>query len=837
MDEKKNRMDDSKFENSSDSKMVDDFLVRLKLVKHYVEEIRLALRSTFGLQKESHWLAQANARLIENTGRQESFRLSFLKHRNQELRSALQLEAAISRQLDHQSDGYKRILDHQKKTRSSRPTRDQETEQGNSLDDGGIKLLKQLYKTIPIAANLDEAKTGFRQIGLSDAENQRAFSAARQLSMIMKGFREAEVLANIKELYGLTQNLDEALKLAPSFNKLSFTGKTLYHLSDNQVLDTLQAADRMTTLDPQNAANMSPSQKTQALGQNFDLLGKIWSLTGGKVGASAFVDIAKQTNLSRFKMSDDAKIRFGALIQDESGQSTATELMGVMQNLAFGKANQKSAQALVRDGLLDSRAIIRENGRVTGFKPGGLVDSAQAQRDPLGWATKHLMPIIRKEGVSNGSTHLSALQPDSKTSLNLTSAGLSRFEKIMHDKEMTKRAVGTDKGYESALQSYAGSQAALAAALDNFRLRIGETLLPSLTRSLEVLTEAIQRLTGFMDKHPLVGKALTWGAATIGAVGTAGFAAKKAKDGLKSVADVLTGGGGKRVLQTAGSAATGEGSVVAGAAGRTSAGMLARLGEGLRTQAARFSTAARGLGLRLGGAMTSGMRTALAASRSAAAITRGFGSRLVGTVIAEMGPRLVSALPMLLRGAGVVGAAATVGLGIAHFITNPLFRVLGEKLGNWKPELFGGTSKETLARTQKRFEYYSTFNALNRERASKKQPLLTLAQYDASLKSAPNAQERGSQPFGAQPAPLSRKAQDLVHRARTSPPPASRDRQGGAVSVQPSVTIQVQGGMGKGDIGTIAAAGGRQTERLIQESLDTYFASVRPTRSVPRQIR
>jgi hypothetical protein len=409
---------------------------------------------------------------------------------------------------------------------------------GQSLLSGSMGVLSGFEPAIHAAAHVNDEQTSFRQLGLGQKDNNNAFSSARRISTApgMRGVSEIDALESIKDLHNVTKNLDESIELAPKFSRFMVASKELYHASSSQVMDMAKAAEM-------GAKGKTPTEFRDSFMHGLELQTKIQSATQGRLKGNDFLNFQKMAGMSRFQLTDEAKIKLAALSVEQGGSRTGQSLMTLDSALLFGSMTPDAAKALSAHHLVMPGGLKVEKGKIKGMKAGGLVDSDLMARDPFAWQEKHFRPIVdaniakygKEKGEMRGYIEVGSML-SARNSKALSITGLAQGMNIQREIGVTAKANGIDASYSNLMGGYHGANIAQQKSYEKALVRVGEVALPIATSGLNKFAAVLERFTKFSDAHPTATKVGVWGvggAAAVGAIGGIGLMIKGAWNGLK----------------------------------------------------------------------------------------------------------------------------------------------------------------------------------------------------------------------------------------------------------------------------------------------------------------
>jgi hypothetical protein len=785
----------------------------------------LLLEGKLGQQRQinAQRLQQASLR----TQRQEELA------RQTKIRTLL-LEERITRQKERQIADNRRILDLQDRALSKVPHPGNLIGGGLAMAGGGVRVLRSglgISKDEDLRHYVKE-RTGLEQLNLNPAELEKVNKAIERIRGNVSGLKMYQSVDVIKDLINVTGDVDKVahVGLAERFAKFRVANEVAYGLDASQSMRAMQAAEMMILSRP----GMTMEQRATELEHKLDLINKMVAGSAGKVKPAEIRNFLSYARANRFGISDEGLFHLMPIVAEKGGAQVGTMLSSVMDNLAYGRTPTAAAKNLMDMGLLDKAKVeYDKSGRVKRVKPGGVIGTDLLQSNPMAWVEEFLMPKLKGKSDNEIKATIASIV-GRRTSADLLSTMVFQQYQINKDAKLYAKARGVEGTDAAQQENSLRAERNYEAAVSNLRTKMGLVLLPSLTWFTNKLAGGIDRLNSVVTRYPTLAKigTIAVGAAA-GLTVLAGslitfFGAIRAWKALK----VLSGGGpggpggGLEAI-----AVEGAGELIGNRMGRKTAetgakkagsGLLKSVGGmlfgNLLSDAIAKSPLVRGLGkLKVGGA--------------AGGIAK-FGSS-IGSIIAksgwgvaskELGSGLVRVLPNVLRGAGLVGAAAAVGVGIGSLIQRGLEESgmadrmqgwLAENLISKLPTWMGGVAPPDPVKPIK--------------------PRLGQSALTSSLpangRGALHLSESQRQAIQAE---LSPKAQAIADRRKSSPPPA-RPAATGAV---PGVTVPVNITVPQG--ATVAPEAARkaskQAGRLVEESVFAHLTTMRPTQTTPKTL-
>ena len=418
---------------------------------------------------------------------------------------------------------------------------------------GGIwrQQADSLHTYVDEALRLVRAQEKFKTIGLSAADNERAFSAARKTVAELRGLRLADTTETITDLHGALGDLGHAIEALPQASKYRFAFDTLFgeKFSPDQLNEQIQNAFKY--LETTGAV----AQGQEEMQRRFNAIAQITAASGGRVTPADLLQMARRGGPAAQGLSLEGLRNISTLIQELGGEGTGTALMSMHQALVGGVMKQSAAAEFMRLGLLDAKKVQFGGAqKIKKLLPGANKLGQLMQEDPLK-AADALMEAMRKplRGKAIDTTDANKVREElailfgNRTAQKLMSLLTTQRGQVVKEARLAAGAKGVEELYKQALESPTGKLKQFEAEMANFKAEVGLPLVKALSEIAGGI-KPILNLAGQYPKLTLFGLALL----KLGAASMETATLMKSS-GLTSLVAKLLGRG---AAASAGSAAT-----------------------------------------------------------------------------------------------------------------------------------------------------------------------------------------------------------------------------------------------------------------------------------------
>ncbi len=478
------------------------------------------------------------------------------------------------------------------------------------------KLFKAGGAAANEAAEMEMVQARLKALNLTQAENNEILEKSRSISKEMKFISTREAMeARIGAITGIGRNTSELTD--PKINNiiektLPTAIKTARLLSARG--DKSEFHDIIRNLYGIVEARGQTSHP-ELMNQTFDLMQRSLASTGGKVTIRDMESVFRNMKYgSRALIDDEGVMNIVAYVNQLKASGTggggsggqgvtqAGTIVTMMTKIAeAGVKNKETANMLRTMGLYEGKAL-GDSGTTSDNMTGGLKNSQELLRNPLGWVMKYFAPAAVKFARDNPKEYAGggrSLDDPRVMDEAITAIAIRLFSsmggqnvgqgfavasqpgpasQIQSEVKLTKGAKDTNASLKDLEKTFNQNVANFKGALANLELAMGQHLLPMLTRFLEGATKFVAWLNEVADANP-ASTQITVIALGIGAVALALSGLNRLFGIFTVMHGFFTGLAGVTVGASA--AVTGWAAAWAGA-GTTIGGVLAVMGLAIR---------------------------------------------------------------------------------------------------------------------------------------------------------------------------------------------------------------------------------------------------------------
>lgn len=354
----------------------------------------------------------------------------------------------------------------------------------------GISLGYNLVKTGFQQENLYQKNLAQLQArGLTPSQMREANAMAHQ---IRPGISSTSMLQAIKDARMATPNWKQTKMVAPYLAMGEYAIKSIFNrkMTDAQMRDAVKVAEFR--------ANGDPNKLIAGLDMAFKMVNTS-AASLMPTDLRTFFRIA--TNVSR-SISDKAMLKLEPAMQELGASRTGTGFRTLTNELigGIGMTNNKAA-ALQKVGLI-SGVKYDKTGRVVGTKYGAINPDMKNRllTDPVSFEAK-LEKMLKAQGI----TKLQDIQHFYSTAFPSTAANFLSTLAVNRAKEVAMahnydKLQGVYGMAGIAQKTLPGAQARTTAAWENFSKAIVDLTSPEVTKGLNILSSALEKLTGIINK-------------------------------------------------------------------------------------------------------------------------------------------------------------------------------------------------------------------------------------------------------------------------------------------------------------------------------------------------
>lgn len=315
---------------------------------------------------------------------------------------------------------------------------------------GGFGVIAGVQAVIAAARagmDIDTERSQARQAGWKEDEIKRAEGEANRYSAEY-GVAPGSALNIIREArptFG--GDLDQTLANVPNFFKVltAMRQKTpgASDADQNHGLGEIIKAGEI----------LGYSSDPVKLREYADFMTKMTQVHGSALRPGEVLNFAKRAKSAGSSVDMDfLKSTFPTMLPEIGGDGLGTANMTLRQALVGGKMKKRAAENLAELGLIDPSGFIQTDDKdVKGVKANAILGRDLAERNPLAWAEKYLIPAMDAKGYTTEqrSGLISTLYSD-RNAEHMVNMMVTQRERLAKDRAVVEKAQGLD-GVKQAL--------------------------------------------------------------------------------------------------------------------------------------------------------------------------------------------------------------------------------------------------------------------------------------------------------------------------------------------------------------------------------------------------
>jgi len=347
---------------------------------------------------------------------------------------------------------------------------------------------------------IEEAR--IRALGRPDGETNDAIAYAKKLRIA--GASAVESIGMMGDALSVFNDAHEAKLVLPMMAKMKAANQVLYGEEggdrDRQLLDMLKVGE-----------GRGGGKDEAAMAVQADWIQKAINASRGRVDAEQYRQALQRGGVMAKGMSDAAFFGLEPLIQEVgSGGTVGNGLMSAYQNVINGKATKGSIKILGDAGLIGDYSKVDHDkaGQIAHIRAGALKGSRQFQSDPLMWVHDVLLPTLKSRGYTTPEQIKNVIGGmfSNRSASNLFVTMAQQIDQLMAARERLGKAKGIDATHQEALGTPDGKEQALKARRDDLYKKIGDAVMPTYVKLLEVLTKVVEKVAAFVEQNPTIVK-------------------------------------------------------------------------------------------------------------------------------------------------------------------------------------------------------------------------------------------------------------------------------------------------------------------------------------------
>src|SRR5450830_1728308 len=369
--------------------------------------------------------------------------------------------------------------------------------------------------------------------GLTEAKHYQTESGRVQaLGMDAKTNAEAMAFAKGMKTYGTSQldNLQllrdgitafgdthHAEMVAPTLAKMKF-GNHAFFGEEKGADNERKFMDMLKVIEMRGGLSNKEAFENQA-----NMVQRVITATGGRVGPTEWLNMIKTGGIAAKGVKDESfYYQMEPLVHEMSGNRVGTAMMSAYQNLYQGRTTKRSMALLSDLGLIGDASKVKHDkaGQISFLNPGAIKGADLFRDSQFEWMEKILLPQLASKGITSDKGILDAIGGifSNRTAANLTSTMYQQRAQIHKNEKLNRGAADIDQLDKLGRTTAAGQELETQAKLADLKLKLGTAILPMYTRALEMATSATQGFTAFMERNPVLAKAMIVGLAAVAAI-------------------------------------------------------------------------------------------------------------------------------------------------------------------------------------------------------------------------------------------------------------------------------------------------------------------------------
>jgi len=357
-------------------------------------------------------------------------------------------------------------------------------------------------------------------LGLGDEATKDAIKYAK--AMKTYGTSTTENLTLVRDAMTVFADEHHAELVAPTLAKMKFANHAMYGEeegaeNERKFMDMLKVIELRGGL-------ASP----EAFGHQADIVQKILTATGGRVGPNEWLNVIKTGGVAAKGLTDDAFYnQLEPLVQEMGGHRVGTAMMSAYSNIYQGRTTKRAANNLAKLGLVDESKVKHDKvGQIAFLDVGAIKGSKLFATNQFEWMEKILLPQLKAKGITDKQQVIDTIGSifSNRTASNLFAQMYLQREQIHKNASLNRGADGIDQLYAKGQQIASGQEMELLAKRADLYKELGDTLLPTYLQVLKAVTDVAKGMTAWIKENPATAAIVMKVALGVGAL-TAGFGA------------------------------------------------------------------------------------------------------------------------------------------------------------------------------------------------------------------------------------------------------------------------------------------------------------------------
>lgn len=429
---------------------------------------------------------------------------------------------------------------------------------------GGAMAGAGLYGLSMFKAPLDEAKKyevemqRIFALGMGDKASKDAIKFAQ--GMKTYGTSALENMTMMRDAMTIFADVHHAEMVTPLLARMKFANNAMFG-SESGAQKERTFMNMLKVIELRGGLASKDKFEHEA-----NMVQRVITATGGRVGPDEWLNFIKTGGVAAKSLKDSAfYYQMEPLIQEMGGQRVGTGLMSAYQNLFQGRTSVRSAQEMMRLGLLDPSMVeYNKIGMVKQVRPGALAGGDLFKSSPVEWMESVLLPKLAAKGITGDEGIKDTLGTilGNRTASNLLTQMFLQRSQIRKNERLNAGADDIDSLYGRAKDTLAGKEIDLRAKWRDVLKELGMTVLPVAIRAVEGLTSVLKSVSRFAQEFPTLTKGVVILFGVLAGAAAVGGVVMLASAAFTALGTALAFVGGGAVVAALGTAFTAIGAVI-----------------------------------------------------------------------------------------------------------------------------------------------------------------------------------------------------------------------------------------------------------------------------------
>ncbi len=383
-----------------------------------------------------------------------------------------------------------------------------------------VKIEQGIKASASSAVQYQNTQTRLANLNIGAAGTSALTAAANRTAGALPQMSRQQTLSMGIDLVNATGSVADAVRMMQPFAQAIYNMQRANpsgHMSEQSMLLVAKALE-------QRGVTMNPA----AMQRELDVFSQIMAATQGRVGPRQLLgNINYAKGGLGLTLSDQFMPIFASLIERTMGGGgnagqVGTALTSLQQAIVGGVIKQSALPEWGKMGLLDpSKMVWNKVGTLKGVQAGGIAGADMFMRNPYEWVQTYLVPALKRSGVdtTNAEQVDQALAHlfGNRNAANIAATMATQQGLLEKDAGVINQTRTNAGQYQNNANSTQGKLDQFHAALDNLKIAIGQSILPALTRFVEIINSAITGVSGLARAFPHITAAVTLFGAAISA--------------------------------------------------------------------------------------------------------------------------------------------------------------------------------------------------------------------------------------------------------------------------------------------------------------------------------